>query len=346
MDIPQEYIVQKFYQYAGYPRFKKLSQTYEAGCPICREGNSWQVKRRCYYVITKNIICCHNCGWYGAPVKWIQEVSGLSVGEILKEAGNFDVIPNMVKDVDIEERVKNKIPVIEHLPTDSINLFDDSQVQFFKDNKCVIDALSLIKKRRLDTAINRPHALYISLTDYIHKNRIIIPFYDKSNNIIFYQTRAIYDIDLKLKPRYLSKVRGERSLFNINQIDTGLEQIFIFEGPIDCFFMRNGIAVAGIQEDSINSFSPLQEKQLFEFNLFKKVWVLDSQWKDTASKKKTASLVESGETVFVWPEKYGKKYKDFNDICIDQKLDCIDTSFVNENSFSGIKARLILTNIN
>ena len=346
MEIPQEYIVQKFYQYAGYPRFKKVSQTYEAGCPICREGNSWQVKRRCYYVIAKNIICCHNCGWYGAPVKWIQEVSGLSVGEILKEASNFDIIPNIVKDVDIEERLKNKITVVEHLPIDSINLFDDSQVKFFKDNKGVIDALSIIKKRRLDTAINRPHALYISLTDYIHKNRIIIPFYDKSNNVIFYQTRAIYDIDLKLKPRYLSKVRGERSLFNINQIDTSLEQIFIFEGPIDCFFMRNGIAVAGIQEDSTNSFSPLQEKQLFEFNLFKMLWVLDSQWKDRASKKKTESLVESGETVFIWPEKYGKKYKDFNDICIDQQLDCIDTNFVNENSFSGMKAKLILTNIN
>lgn len=342
MDIPQEYIVQKYYQYAGYPRFKKLSQTYEAGCPICREGNSWLKKRRCYYLLDKNVICCHNCGWYGSPVKWIQEVSGLTIGEILKEAGTYDILPVELKD---DEPTKPIRP-IENLPADSINLFDSSQVKYFKDNKIVQKALDTIKNRRLDTAINKPKALYISLSDKVHKNRLILPFYDKHNNVIFYQSRALFESDLKFKPRYLSKIKGERSLFNINQIDENFECIFIFEGPIDSFFVKNGVGVAGIQEDSSSSLSPIQEKQLFEFNLFKKIWVLDSQWKDKAGKKKTEQLINNDETVFIWPESYGKKYKDINDLCIDLKQDFVDTTFLQENSFTGLKAKLLLTKIN
>jgi len=101
--LPQEYIIQKFYQYAGYPKHKKITNTYEAGCPICREGKSWLKKRRCYYVVDNNIICCHNCGWYSDPIKWIIEVSRQSYGEILNEIKTYDRLPvDIYKDV-IEE---------------------------------------------------------------------------------------------------------------------------------------------------------------------------------------------------------------------------------------------------
>ena len=54
--IPQEYIVEKFYQYAGYPKYKKLTNVYEGGCPICREGKSWNKKRRLYYIVKEDHI--------------------------------------------------------------------------------------------------------------------------------------------------------------------------------------------------------------------------------------------------------------------------------------------------
>ena len=52
--IPEGYVAEKFYQYAGYPKYKKLTNVYEAGCPICREGKSWGKKRRLYYVVKDN----------------------------------------------------------------------------------------------------------------------------------------------------------------------------------------------------------------------------------------------------------------------------------------------------
>lgn len=341
MIIPPEYILQKFYQYAGYPKFKRLSNTYIAGCPICREGKSWLKKRRCIYIVDDNIICCHNCGWYSDTVKWIQEVSGLSFNEIIQETKEYDIIP--LETLQQDNELTPKVINVERLPTDSINIFDPNQINYYKDNDVIQAALELVKKRRLDNAVNKPDTLWVSLKDKVHKNRIIIPFYNENNEIIFYQSRLIFDKDAKFYPKYLSKINGEKSLYNINKIDTNLDYIFIFEGPIDSFFIKNGTAVAGIQENSSNTFSKLQEHQLQPFKFFKKVWVLDSQWKDSASKNKTKKLLQNNECVFLWPENIGKKYKDINDFCIDKKLDMIEPEFIIENSFEGMKGDLALS---
>lgn len=343
MILPQEYIIQKFYQHAGYPKFKKISNTYEAGCPICREGSSWGKKRRSYYLVEKNAICCHNCGWYSKPLKWIQEVSGMSMDEIFSESKNFDILP---LDVLQEDNIQPKPKETDKLPKDSINLFDSQQVDYYKDEKVVQEAVKVIKDRKLDTAINRPPTLWISLSDKVHKNRLVIPFYNQNNEIVFYQTRTVLKNDLKLYPKYLSKVNSEKALYGLNKITHDVDSIFITEGPIDAFFLKNGTAVCGIQDNSSNMFTKFQEEQLASFKLFNRIWVLDSQWQDIASRKKTKKLIELGETVFIWPEKMGRNFKDINEYCVIKNLDFIDTRFIQEHSFSGIKAELLMVEIN
>lgn len=342
MILPQEYIVQKFYQYAGYPKYKKSSNTYEAGCPICREGNSWLKKRRCYYIVENNNIYCHNCGWSGRPLKWIQEVSNQTYDEIIKEVKTYDILPT---DITTDKVEADPVKVVYKLPLDCINLFDIHQVEYHKDNVIVQKAIEVIKNRKLDTAINHPKSLWLSLTDKVHKNRLIIPFYDEKDEIVFYQSRTIIVQSTIKLPKYLSKINGEKSLFNLNNIDTSFEYIFIFEGPIDAFFVKNGTAVAGIQENSDNTFSTLQQLQINNFKLSKIIWVLDSQWLDNASKLKTQRLINKGETVFIWPEKIGKLYKDFNDACISSNLNEISPNFIIKNSYNGLKAKLLLSEI-
>jgi hypothetical protein len=341
--IPHEYILQKYYQYAGYPQFKKTSNTYIAGCPICREGSSWGKKRRSIYIADDNVICCHNCGWYSDAVKWVQEVSGMTFNEIVNEAKNYDILPLDVLSSDVPKKILTK--PAEPLPFDCINLFDSAQIEYYKNNKIVCDALDLVKKRKLDIAINRPETLWATFRDKVHKNRIIIPFYNDKKDIIFYQSRLIYEKDAKSYPKYLSKINGEKSLYNINKISPDLEYIFIFEGPIDSFFVKNGTAVAGIQENSNNTFSTLQEQQLATFKLYKKIWVLDSQWQDKASRIKTQKLLDQNETVFIWPESLGKRYKDINELCIDLNKAEIKPQFFIDNSANGLKAKLLMTSI-
>ena len=337
--IPQEYIIQKFYQYAGYPKFKKISNVYEAGCSICREGNSWGRKRRLYYLIDDDVICCHNCGWYGNPFKWIMEAGQLTAREIYLEIEESDY---GYIDVDVQEHQKF---VSEHLPKDSINLFDEPQLEYYKNNDIVNLALQYIKDRRLNTAVNKCKDLWISLNDFIHKNRLIIPFYDENNKIIYYQSRGLLKEDLKTKPKYLSKANGDRSIFNYNQIDNDIGTVFIFEGPIDSFFVRNGVAIAGIQENSRKSFSKIQEAQINRLMFMDKIWVLDSQWLDNASLSKTKRLLQDNQKVFIWPKKIGTKFKDFNDMTIRFKLDEVSPKFIINNSHQGMKAEVLLTQI-
>ena len=335
MILPEEYTVQKFLQLSGYPRQKQRGKIIEAGCPMCREGDSWGKKRRLYFIVRDDHIYCHNCGWNGNTIKYVQVVECKTYSEVLQEAREYDVLP---RDLELNDTV-TKPAVLSSLPDDCINLYDTSQVNYYSDNSIVSEVCKFATNRGLMNAINKPSTLWLSLTDYIHKNRLVLPFYDLDNSIIFYQTRTVLPSE-KL-PKYLSKVGGGKSLFNINRIDPDLDNIFIFEGPIDACFVRNGVAVAGIQE-SDRSYTAKQLEQLSSFPLHDKVWVLDSQWQDRAAKIKTKTLIEQGETVFIWPEQYGKRFKDFNDMTIGLGINEIPYKFILDNSHTGLKAHLVL----
>lgn len=337
--LPNDYVILKFYELGYYPKYNKYNNTYQCGCPVCREGTSSGKKRRCYYLPEKEIIFCHNCGWSSKPTKWICEVSGLTPAEIYEEAKQY--VPTLVDPgISIVQKIKSST-----LPADSINLSDSNQIEYYKNNDTLRVCLQIIKQRRLDTAINRPDNLYLSLTDLVHKNRLIIPFVNEQNNIEFYQSRTILSYDNKKKPKYLSKINSEKTLFNINKVNLDSEYVYIFEGPLNAFFTKNSVAVAGITEGK-NTFTPRQQEQLNTIlKLQAKIWVLDSQWIDNASFKKSSILLEQGEKVFIWPEKIGKAFKDFNDIAIRGNLNEIKEEFIQKNTYEGIVGILKMSEI-
>lgn len=318
--VPEDYVVLKFYSFVGKPAKNRYNNTYQGSCPMCREGNSWLKKRRFYYIPDKNLVYCHNCGYSKSTIKWIMDISGLSIDEIRSE----------LKDVcvDITEEKEERIVVADTLPKDCINLFDKTQLSFYKNNKIVNKALEFLDKRRLTNAINRP-VFYLSLTDNTHKNRLIIPFLDENNKIVYYQSRTILDNDEK--PRYMSKLNGEKTIFNFDKIDLNYDKVFIFEGPINSCFVKNGVAIGGIQENSYQLFTTKQQEQIDKIPFHKRIWVLDSQWKDTAAANKTKKLLELKEKVFIWPKELGKAYKDFNDIVIEIKSDYISPDYILKN---------------
>ena len=339
VNLPREYTVLKYYQYGIGTKHNKFNDTYQCGCPICREGGSLGRKQRCYFIPDNNNIYCHNCGWSSTPINWIKEVGNLDTADIVNELEEFDV--------DVDEYIdRQKQPVkVESstLPKDCINLLDKRQVEFFSGNKIVKAALKMLDRRKIAEAINKPKALYVSLNDEVHKNRLIIPFYDYDDEIVFYQSRALLPNDTR--PSYISKVNGVKSLYGFNNVDQSADNVFIFEGPIDAFFVRNGLAVAGIQERSKQSFTAKQQEQLSALKLFNKIWVLDSQWIDNTSLSKCKQLASQGETIFVWPENIGRKFKDFNDLARKYNLNQISSKFVVENSLKGLSAEIALEKI-
>jgi len=342
INIPEEYTVSKFFQYIYQPRFNKFNSTYQGGCCLCREGGSLGRKRRCYYIPKNDNIFCHNCGWSSKPIKWIKEVTGKTDVEIIEE------IKQYVNDQDVVEVSEQEVVKIktETLPKDSINLYDDAQINFYKNNSIVQASLKLIKDRRLDTAVNKPDSLYVSLTDRVHKNRLVIPFVNENNSIEFYQSRTVINNENKTRPKYISRIGAEKTLFNINKIDSQFKTVFIFEGPLNAFFTKNSVAVAGITDKGSATFNVRQQQQADTvLRWYNKIWVLDSQWIDNASLSKSEILLHNGEKVFVWPEKFGKKFKDFNDICIACKINEISHDFIQKNTFEGLEGIIRLANI-
>jgi len=276
-----------------------------------------------------------------SPVRWIQKVADMRYGEVLKENSQFQVDLSSFKQEAEQLPKQNDQP---ELPTDAINLFDTAQQAFHCNIPEVKQALEIVSKRKLDTAINKPKSLWISLNDKVHKNRLVIPFYDTNGKIIHYQTRTIIEQKNKKFPKYLSKMNSEKSIFGIDTIDGDLPYLFVTEGPIDAFFVKNGIAVAGINESKGAFFTEKQKNQLQGFPLHEIVWVLDNQAIDTASKKKTAALIKAGHKVFIWPEKL-KQFKDLNEMAIKLNLNEISTKFILKNVYSGVKATILLSNL-
>ena len=323
MKLPEDYVVLKFYELGYRPIYNKFNGVYQCACPICREGKNLNKKRRCYYVPKNDNIYCHNCGWSSKPFKWIKEVSGVADSVIINELKDYSPDVETILD-DVPKLVVN----IESLPVDSINLSDKSQLDYYKDNNIVRATNQLIKSRRLDTAVNRPDNLYLSLTDRVHKNRLVIPFVNENHQIEHYQTRTVLPRDNKTKPKFLSKSGGaQKPLFNVDKVSNNYDEIYIFEGPMDAFFVKNSVAVAGITEKG-RSFTDRQQQQL-----------------DGASLIKSEALLQQGERVFIWPEKFGKRFKDFNDIAIACKINEIKHEFIQKNTFKGLEGIVRLSEI-
>ena len=307
LQVPSSLLLEKFYTYVGNPVYNKYTGTYNGSCPVCREGKSWLKKKRLFYYPETSTFYCFNCSKSWNSYTWLYEAAGMTKDEIQNYSYESEFHIKEVSLKEIEE--KTKIRLI--LPHDSINLMDEQQVLFYKNNAYIEKALKYIKERKLDIAVNKSSAYYISFTDYVHKNRLCIPYYE-GNKIVFFQTRSLDGSE----PRYLNKIGAEKSVFGVERIDPKLDYIFIFEGPMDASMVRNGVAVAGIK------LTDYQKNQLNKFPFHKKIWITDNPRIDATSKTNTIKLLEDGNSVFNWKD---IKYKDFNEWCIEENLNEIST---------------------
>lgn len=329
--VSQNLVVQTFFRCCKRPTYKKNTSTYTGECPYCHEGKSAGKKRRFFYIPEDEYLYCHNCSITKSTLDFVKDMTGMSLPEILAESEvQADTLSDIVKRT---EAFKKSNP--NALPYDSINLYDETQLAFYKENKAIKDALEFINKRRLNTAINKPKTLWLSLTDNVHKNRVVFPFYnlEKNAKVVFYQSRALYKEDEEIA-KYLSKSNSDKYIFNLDKVSPDIDYVFLQEGPIDAMFLRNSVALAGIhptvvQVELLKTYFPMHAL----------IYVMDNQWVDKASYETTKKLLDKDETVFIWPKELAA-YKDLNDICIEQKIDEIPYNFIVKNAFKGMKGRL------
>ena len=270
---------------------------------------------------------CHNCNASKNGINFIKDQTGMSLGEIMVESEvHTSTVEDIIKQTSHYKKVNPK-----SLPEDSINLFDANQISFYKDTPVVKDALEFISKRRLDTSVNKPKALWLSLTDYTHKNRVVFPFYSPNGGakVEFYQSRALYKEDEEIA-KYLSKSNSDKGIFNIDKVTHDIDYVFLQEGPIDSMFLRNSVALAGIQptQDQLDRINAL-------FPMHNVIYVLDNQWVDKTAYTVTKDLLNRGESVFIWPKEF-IKFKDLNDLCVHLNKDEIRWEFIVKHTCKGM----------
>jgi hypothetical protein len=333
VEIPQDFVIQNIYTYCKRPFYKKNEGVYNAECCICKEGSSSGSKRRLFYFPSERYFYCFNCCQSWSEMKWLTSVTGMQPSEVLKETRDF--IPTVkayekVKIHDYQQEVKVVVPSI---PSDSINILDEEQFEFFKDKKeyeLIKCARKYCFERRLFTAINRPKALYVSYGDTVHSGRLIIPFYDENDKIYTYQSRLLESVSKQAK--YLTKY-GDKCFFGENTIQSNIPYLFITEGPIDAMFLQNGLGIGGAKTT--------EAQELFLLKHFDKriIYVYDNDKNNLEMQKTIQRAILKGKHIFVWPREFSK-FKDFNEVCCSLKIDKIPTDFIVKNAYTGTEASL------
>lgn len=329
MELCQEFLIEQIFTCCKRPIHKRYQNVYNAECPICKEGKSSGRSRRLFYFPDKRYFFCHNCSKSWNPIEWVKEVSGLTFAEIIKEndkKSNDQTITKKPFQVVVKSQLVADLP---NLPEGSVDLEDDSQRRFYSSDNNFTKALKYCEDRRLFTSVNRCKKFFVSLDDKIHKNRLVIPFYDSQEKIVCYQTRAL---NQDQQPKYLTKF-GDKTIFNINNVNYEIPYIFVFEGPIDSMFVQNGVAMA--------SLSPT-ERQVDELNSlfgYEKIYVFDNDKSNKQTSKKIEKHIKSGKTIFVWPQEFSK-FKDINEICCELRLNEFPWKFIVKHSAKNESAML------
>jgi hypothetical protein len=325
VELPQSYIIDKFHAYSA---FIYTSPTYLNGCcPVCGEGEHWGKKRRLYYLINDDYLYCHNCAESWTPYYWIREVSGMTFKEIKNELSGYDFD---LKFRIFIENVEEKAFEIPTLPGECVNLKDDLQVNYFSSHPIVKKAKDYCISRRLFTAKNAPKTFYCCLNDKYHGNRLIIPFYNEKGKIESYISRKLLDADTK--PKYLIKHGGKKPIFNLDKVDENYPYIFIFEGQIDCMFLKNGVAVAGTRLTEDQDYKLTQS-----FPFHTRVWVLDNyRFENKEVIDVIKDKMKQNQLVFMYSNEFSE-FKDLNEYCTKQGQDFIDPALVLNDCFTGEK---------
>jgi hypothetical protein len=127
-------------------------------------------------------------------------------------------------------------------------------------------------------------------SDGQYKERLIIPFFNAKNKIIYFQGRSLTGRE----PKYLNQKDVEKVLYNIDHIDKN-KPICALEGAIDSMFIENSIAFSGLSI-SENLSNYLNKLQIF--------YILDD---DKAGRILTLEYLSNGKHVFLW-NKFKKDY--------------------------------------
>jgi len=302
-------------------KFKRVkADLYNFRCPICGDSQRNKNKARGYIYSVKNNtnFKCHNCGASLSFNNFLKELdTSLHKQYTLEKFKEGHTGRNFV----VEEPVfEFKKPVFKRgldLPKASANSVAKEYLEkrklnpekFYFANK--FKEWTNSQKQTFDT-IGRD------------ESRIIIPMYDRDDNLIGFQGRALGPNSVK----YITVMLDEEApkIYGLNTVNEEL-LIYVVEGPFDSTFINNSVALCGSDGD----LGYLKGSDI--------VFVYDNEPRNREIVNRISKCISRGESVVIWPN--GIVEKDINDMVLagHNVMDVLKS-----NTYSGLEAKIKFNN--
>ena len=298
-------------------------------CPYCGDSEKNPHKARGYHFVYKEtfIFKCHNCGESKSFAKFLKEQDNTlwkqyAMEKFYKKKPEFESKPNIVpkSTVTFKDDPLKKVGCL--------NALDAKQATDYLNHRQIPkhhwDDLYYIKNSQALTSLDTKYDNRVFGND----PRLIFPFYTRQGKLIGVSGRALNDNKL----RYLTlKFDDTHSLiYGLRTVDYN-KRVYVTEGPIDSLFLPNSIAVAGSDFSKLKTIVPVEQA----------VVIFDNERRNPEIVKKMSKLIDDEFEVCIWPKTIGQK--DINDMVLSGLSPNIIIDTINKNSFSGLKAKMGLS---
>ena len=314
-------------------------------CPICGDSQKNRSKARFYFYESKNkyFVKCHNCGYSSDMFGFLDKVDS-----------------NLKKEYSVElwkeknGTKRNKISESEMNSMFSKPKFKPKH-NLLKPLKCVKDlpedhiCRQFVDMRKIPKKFY--NMLYFTDNFYAYMKlvdpefnpskttgpepRLVIPFFDKKDNVVAVQGRSLSmkdEYNARTTLRYIT-VKSDKS---IERLWYGMwranpkKRVYVVEGPLDSLFIDNTVAMVGAAS---------VQNEPARFANSEMVYVLDNEPRNPQIVKFNENLIKQGKTVCIWPN--GIKDKDINDMVYRMTPKEIK-KIMDDNAVSGLEATMRL----
>ena len=306
-------------------RFKRVRDyLWNFRCPQCGDSQKSKSKARGYVYRKKTDLFfkCHNCG------------IGQSLGNLIKDLDPFlhkQYIMERYKAGETGKR-KSKTPEFKF------------ETPKFKSKKIDIDLPSIdslpkehyarvycegrtIPQQYMNkifyTEDFKDWALSVCQIDYStlmsKEPRLVIPFFDKDNQLIGAQGRALQES----KIRYVTvKIHEDvPKVFGLERWNSD-QHTYLVEGPIDSLFLPNCLAVAGADMSDLGILDKDRTTLIF-----------DNEPRNFQIIRSMIKSLQDGWKIVIWPNSI--TCKDINDMVLTSIKDARLVEIINRNTYSG-----------
>lgn len=315
---------------------QKNTYLWNFSCPFCGDSQTNKLKARGYVYAKGNDLFyrCHNCGVGTNVANLIKQVDPSIHGEYILERYKSGESNTVI-------RKSNTAPTF-HIPPP--RFAQPEKQKIFEHAEWVSDlpsghfCLNYVENRLLPKEVwnlllftNKYKEFCDTLIPNHGKNvvddaRLIIPFYDKHNQLVAVSGRALEASSYKL--RYVTlrtNDSDDKLIYGMDRVNLN-QPVYLVEGPLDSLFLKNCVA-SGDANLSLTAKN-ISAKKL--------VLIFDNEKRNKEVCKMIENAIKSNHYVVIWPDNI--EGKDINEMVLNGFSTGEIQEIIDSNTFYGLEA--------